>query len=371
MKVTLSTFLSALFMASTCLGSTPSHFEAPIAMYNRINTGTELVNLIFSYNDKYTPDDKKFIAELKKDIEGEVLPKAKVTGKTIFLEKSNTKIEILSATSGEYMINGKTVKLSPSRPLRTTFKEIENALSTTQSKYEFFFVNRAEAAGPVAIAAAAVYGLGAIVTGGTCATLGLGFGGLKPENLAKVGRVCSEVAVAWPYAAWSFYDDIQNSHEVIEGSCEKNGPNNQFGNLVKLRTRDDLGKRYLSKEEKELEIYKKEYYFKTDEKTGKVRVFLKGYDSKNNTYDQVHEPTAYENMFLNINDQEGGRLALTSYIKNLEEVCAKGGTAALNKLIKSDSKVSNGLINIAKLDPSKNSSKKSNKTGENSTSGVK
>lgn len=345
--------LTSFILASTCFGSeVPTSYESSIALYNRMKNGQELFDRVFSNDKNKSAEDKKFIADLRNSLGNEVLPKAKINGNTIFL--GNMKISIISATSAEYLINGKTVKINPSKPLKATFKDIENALRVEYSKLEFLFLNRAEAANPVLIGTAAVYGVGAFIAGGGCAALGVGFGGAYLENLKKTARMCSEIAVTWPYALWTFIDDMKNGNEIIEGSCEKSGPQNQHGNLVKLRTRDDIGKRYMDKRSQELGHYKKEYYFKTDEKSGKARIFIKGHNPKTQLYDQVYEPEAFETLFYNINNQKGGAQALSNYVKNLENVCAKGGSEALNKLIQTDSSVSQGLIKIGKLDSIEN-----------------
>lgn len=322
-------FLLALTSLSAFASGPDETYTASVSMFNRLKTGKDLLNFVFAFDKKTATEDKKYIENLMYSIGMEKPLTAKYSNNSFYLDGNKIKIDVLNSALGEYSVNGTLITLSPNRPLKLMFKQIEAAISPKYSKYEYFFMSRAEAAGPIAIAAASVYGLGAVVTGGGCAVLGVGFGGTSKETLTKIGTTCSKTALAWPYYAWKLYDATINGDDITEGVCEKSGPKNKFGDMVRLKLNN---------------IMHAEILLKADAKSKTFGVYNDGYDPKNETYDQIHEADPKYN-WLYIGDDKDKAIA---FIDKLQQACTSGGTAALNKLIQSDKSIKKGLTELSK-----------------------
>jgi hypothetical protein len=321
-----------LFSLKSFSMSPEKNYENSIQMYNNLNKGSDLVKVLFRVSKKTSAEDKKFIEDLKYSIANVDLPKAKLMGNFISLDRNKIKIEIVNAAKGLFSINGSFFELNPDKSLKQTFKEIEIALGAKYSKYELLLMNKANAVGPL-IAVMGVYGVGFVVTGAGCAMTATNFFSWKKiddtESKEKAVGQCTKISLKWPYYAWYLYDQIENGREIKDGSCEKGGPKNKFGDLVKLNLNNDILLPIL---------------LKADSKNKFIGIYGDTYDSKNQTYNQVFEENEF-NISYYIGDDKKKAI---EFIEKLQKACAVGGTEALNKLINSDKTIRNGLTTLVK-----------------------
>lgn len=330
-----------------------------IAAYNNLRSEIELAHLIFLQHPKLTDDDLLFIKNLKQDLKLSSDPqsplKAKLVGSTLFLGNQRIKIEIISATQGIFNINGREIRISPERSVKSTFKEIDLALQSQFSKFNYLFMPQAHALGFVGTAALSVYGVGALISAYGCAA----FNGVKnKKNLAEIKKIalsCGALAATWPYRGWKFYDGITKGVQIQSGECLPPSEKNPFGNLVHLKLSDDI-----------LSGKSVEIYLKPESKTTTVTIFQKPLNITNNANTTNMSKTAKNNEkkssdiieplkpwenYLFVGDDQNKAY---TFAEQLEKVCAAGGTPALNALIKKDSAIQNKLtelVSVPHLDP--------------------
>lgn len=323
----MTKFFFIFLLFSFSIGNASIQLFNPVEVVNRYNqfkNTSELAKFIFAFDKRSTSEDRKTIAQYLNSSDLTSLSKASINGSTIILDsKPAVQLQIDQTSPGSFILNGKKIKIHPGRPFKLTFKEIENAIFSTQSKYEFLFGRPAVAGAPAIILG--IYGLGALVTGGICSVFGSGFGGTAKEIL----KVCGDAALKWPKTLWDFIDGIRNGKDIEGGSCVGPSPQNKFGNLVQLKLKDqntsDIG-----------------VYFKTDPKTNLVKLYFLAYDPKAGTYDQIHEKDETTLQYF----VGGNTSAAKEFVSKLESTCKTGGTTALNKLITDKPEIKKGLSKL-------------------------
>ncbi len=346
------TFLILLFIGQ--IGSSANldlNYKKSVSIYNGLKTSDRLIDFVFASDKKTTTEDIKFLQQLRNSVGQSNIFQAKIIANAIFLDGNKIKIEIVNAPLGEYLINGNRITVSPDKPLKVTFKEIQNALNSKFSKFNLF-INKAEALGLLLTVPLSIYGLGAIVTGGGCAFIKNKFGDEDKKSFTAVAKSCSKTASAWLYQAWKFYDSLVNSQDILEGECVAGGPNNKFGNLVRLRLNDESSSGQAG-----------QLYFQANADKKQVRIFLDGFDPYNKTTGELH-PLQPGFNFLYFGDDE---TAASLFFNELQNKCATGGTTALSAFLK-DPKIKKGLTNLAKESNKKRSAENKKSPASNLTS---
>ncbi len=333
---------SGLFSYSQAYSSSFSSLNESISVYNQLETASDLVRILSE--SKHSEADTKFIKKIEIAIASDKSLKAKVSGKKIFLE-NKIAIEVLNPYAGLFLVNSKEVLISPDRSIQTVLAEIQSALDAKYGFLDTLLIPKANAVGPVGLAALSVYGVGAVVTGAGCATLGYGFGGFNSITTEAVLNKCTKVAAAWPYYAWKFYAALKYSHEIKSGECVTPA-NGKYGSLLKINFHDGV-------DGKPVEIY-----FKADVKSSSVSVFENSYNPKTHEFDQILEREPRYNQFYIGNDIT----AAAKLIETMQQACRSGGTPELNKLIKKDSAIRNGFSKLSEnsRDTEKNNIEKAN-----------